>query len=157
VFFLSRIYYKHQRINNIKEEALQRAKGFLLGGFIVTLIGIMMLIFSSSFTFFMPFNFLGGIFSLFAIIPFIMGGIFFIVGISSFIEAKNMSNEETVPPAIEYVRSETKEILKENLEKKRVSGLNKNLKDLVCPACNAPLNKKPPCKCDYCGRMIRSI
>ncbi len=26
----------------------------------------------------------------------------------------------------------------------------------ICPACKAPLPKKPPCQCEYCGRMLRT-
>lgn len=29
-----------------------------------------------------------------------------------------------------------------------------NFSTLTCPACGAPLEGKPPCKCTYCGRFI---
>ncbi|NVM04413.1 MAG: hypothetical protein HWN67_18970 [Candidatus Helarchaeota archaeon] len=28
------------------------------------------------------------------------------------------------------------------------------LSDLICPGCGAPLKSRPPCICEYCGRLI---
>ena len=104
----------------------------------MTLGGVIGLVFTTTFGF-------GAVFGAF---PFIMPIVFtcvgptlLIIGISLFVKAARMPEEESSEAQIEYVRVSPRT----------------DLSDLKCPACQAPLPGRPPCKCEYCGRIIRGL
>ena len=90
---------------------------------------------------------IGAIFNIFPIIWLVAGLTFIIIAIIiSARESKSYDEFAKIASESSDIEERT-EILTQ--EKRR------ELSNLICPGCGAPLKSEPPCKCEYCGRLIR--
>ena len=133
-------YYHYQGEYSRKRNFESLSNIFLLMGGMFTFMGFALFAFTSS-EFPIAFGFFAFTNSVLNIGLFIGAGVLVILGIVFRIRASKMEDEKPVQRQIRYTKVSPKT----------------QVVELLCPNCKAPLPNKPPCKCEYCGRLIRNL